>query len=646
MDMTPLNCCSVRCGVRTLVLDAPKTMSGTSCWLPEQGGGGGSWQSQKKHKTPQALLYEYGLLICVQILRPIRAPLALAAPPPTCPPDEALSIGGGRLLQARENGCFQEAAKDAGDDKSQIYSEQTTKSVEDRLLLLQQTVDELRKRLDAEVLLHQLPQTRPVVHSSAAGDARDLLFAVRQMQFSRGVSFVELVSLTRKRDESFSLALSSVLLVTCSKDGFLEVRSVADPSNFVGLQTKHAAQVLSLSVFPRGEDLTVLTTDADGVALLHLLVASRGEASAFTSASVKLERPATKRLAASPLALSLEAADSFRVTQGGAAKKHNCVISATLKGERVLVVGGGDGSLSVYARSGSLKARVIVTNEEGGIQHLAHLGGFTIFATKRCVGHVNPLAVELSGKMSCVGMAAPIASIALDARKHGRGAVALQDGQILYMDVKSWTLLHKFPSIFKGPMKLYFSKDKLLAATLADAGGSSASKFLSVFFAFPQSGIALFDLNAAERPESSRGPPVYVLPLKEKVRCLREAEGDAFLFSIQRLMFAFHGNSVQIFECLHHDQPALSDESWSHIRLPIMLITILVAVGAQVYRTRRSSKSREEQPAEDPASAAELDALWKERLRLQSERSAFLSEYRSFNDQSLCSNGAAEELSN
>ncbi|CDI81829.1 hypothetical protein EPH_0053080 [Eimeria praecox] len=76
---------------------------------------------------------------------------------------------------------------------------------------------------------------------------------------------------------------------------------------------------------------------------------------------------------------------------------------------------------------------------------------------------------------------------------------------------------------------------------------------------------------------------------------------------------------VTFFELLHKDQPALSEESWSHLRLPIMLVTIVVAVGAQVYRSRKRG-SRRAQASEEASIGTEMDDLWTERL--QAERRA------------------------
>ncbi|KAL8275858.1 hypothetical protein Esti_000194 [Eimeria stiedai] len=433
-------------------------------------------------------------------------------------------------------------------------------------------------------------------------------------------------------------ALSSVVIVTCSCDGLLEARSLADPSNSVTLRTNHAAPVMSLSVFPKGDDVSVLTTDEDGMAMLHVLVARREELSPMAKDSPKSDVRTTKHVAISPLIFTFEPGESFRISPGKSSK-HNCVIPATMKGERVILVGGSDGSFSVFSRSGFLKSKIYVTHEEGGILHLAHFGGITIFATRSCVGNVNPLALEASGKMSCLGRTTGIASIALDARKHGRGAVALRDGQILYLDVKSWTLLHKFPAVLGGPVKISFAKEKLLAATIntktsdlfVDGNQRNASL---------QSGIAIFDVIALERPDTFLGPSVHMLPMDMEVGAfyVLRRTGDTSLLAVASV----EGDAIHIFECVHRDQPALSDESWSHIRLPIMLVTILVALAAQVYRTRKNAKSRDE--GEDRTTAADLDALWQERL--QSERSAYFSEFRSLNDPPLCPNPDGNEVLN
>ena len=45
-------------------------------------------------------------------------------------------------------------------------------------------------------------------------------------------------------------------------------------------------------------------------------------------------------------------------------------------------------------------------------------------------------------------MSSPIVSVALDSRRPGRGAVGLYDGQLLYVDLKTWARKIKFIIIY------------------------------------------------------------------------------------------------------------------------------------------------------------------------------------------------------
>lgn len=44
---------------------------------------------------------------------------------------------------------------------------------------------------------------------------------------------------------------------------------------------------------------------------------------------------------------------------------------------------------SVFSRNGSLKAKIKATNEAGGILHLAHFGGLTIFASEGALENIS-----------------------------------------------------------------------------------------------------------------------------------------------------------------------------------------------------------------------------------------------------------------
>ncbi|CDJ41672.1 hypothetical protein, conserved [Eimeria tenella] len=361
------------------------------------------------------------------------AEIAAVPREPTC--SLRTNTRGVPFLQPGAPTCLS-AAPEALNFKPPSHSNFATYSPEDRLLRLQQAVDDLLKKLENQ---KAQPAASPQLQEPAVGNAHDILFAVRRIEFTAEPSFIELVSLTRRRDEAFSLALSSVLLVVCSREGLLEARSVSNPVSSVALKTAHAAPVLSLSVFPQGDVFAVLTTDEDGIALIHILSAKRKEPSPALAqqggeplGDPKSE-PVLRHLSYEPLILSLAQSDAFQVSPGGP-RRHNCAIAATISGERLVLVGGRDGRLS-----GALKAQLQVTQEEGGIQQLVHMGSFTVFATKSCVGHINPTAPNLTGKVSCIGLESPIASVALDGRKAGRGAVSLCDGQILYFDIKTWT---------------------------------------------------------------------------------------------------------------------------------------------------------------------------------------------------------------
>ncbi|OEH78326.1 hypothetical protein cyc_03648 [Cyclospora cayetanensis] len=484
----------------------------------------------------------------------------------------------------------------------------------DQVLLLRQTVHDLHRKLESQEIWQQGQTSAPYCpppSGALLGDAQELLFEARQIHGGTKASFVELVSLTRRRDELFSLALSSVLVVVCSRDGLLEVRNVADTSNVVLFRTAHAAPVISLTVFPKGDDFAVLTTDEAGNALVHILNATRSESS---------ETPTRGSGTGSQLRVAMGLGDFFSVSPGGS-QRHNCVSAATIKGERMVLVGGSSGVVSVFSRSGVLKASVRVTNEEGGILHLAHSAGFTVFATRTCIGHINPFATHATGKLSCIGASFPIVSFALDPRKSGRVAVSLADGQVLYLDLKTWSILHKFPRVINAPMRLLFAKERLLGVPLSDS-----STFAAAVGPSPrQKALVVFSLLPIERPDAFSGPSIHLLPLEMEigpVGVLRRT-GDTSLLALAAADDAL----VRIFECIHKEQSALSDESWAHIRLPIMLLTILVAVGAQVYRTKKGTKHKPDPEQDQPPNTADIEELWSERLRAEG-RHLHLDHYR------------------
>nr|PUA86986.1 hypothetical protein TGBR9_238140 [Toxoplasma gondii TgCATBr9] len=136
------------------------------------------------------------------------------------------------------------------------------------------------------------------------------------------------------------------------------------------------------------------------------------------------------------------------------------------KGEKMFLLSDSQGWITILTRAGTLRKRVKVTEEAGGVRHIVHSSGVVVFSTARTFAMFSVALMDISGAIGIVGARSPISSLAIDPTKQTRLAVALEDGQILYYDLKKASLLHKFPSSSRAPTQLIFTKEAIFAMSV------------------------------------------------------------------------------------------------------------------------------------------------------------------------------------
>ncbi|PFH32943.1 hypothetical protein BESB_081420 [Besnoitia besnoiti] len=411
-------------------------------------------------------------------------------------------------------------------------------------------------------------------------------------------------------------ALPSFLLVSCARNGLLAVRPARSRSPgarepLAAVATGHEAPVVALAAFERHpEDGFVATLDASGELRVHSVVTRAVSAplcgppeaatgaeepnslSAASACEKRLEAPwklggALGLRAAVSLAPDVLVRHAFLAVTGSRKITSFAVISH--KGEKLFLLGDSEGWITVLSRTGTLRRRVKVTDEEGGVRHVTHQSGVVVFCTARSFAVFSVAVMDATGAVGGVDARAPISAIALDPTRQTRLAVALEDGQVLLYDLKKAALLHKLSSSSRVPLSLVFLKHVILAFGAAQGedsflmgfdpkaaeasrsvvrdGGASGAAFLSA------ERFSLDNFQVGSVASSSR-------------------IGDMHLVAALSLS----GDEIRLFEPVSRHGLPPEEESWTNFRLPILVIALVAILVFRTFRTRRLSvfKPRDE----------------------------------------------------
>ncbi|PHJ22513.1 hypothetical protein CSUI_003640 [Cystoisospora suis] len=304
----------------------------------------------------------------------------------------------------------------------------------------------------------------------------------------------------------------------------------------------------------------------------------------------------------------------------------------SFQGEKLFLLSDSLGWIVVLTRQGFLRGRVLVAEDDGeeeedereeeegkkrrktgGIIHVAHKAGVTVFSTRRAFAQFNVASLDVGTfSLRAVDGTSPIVSIALDPKKQTRLAVALQDGEVLIYDLKKNTLLQKF-SVFSPSiaLDLFFFKDVLLG--ISSSLRKKRRRLLkkrrrrqSMCGNF----ITRFDLSASRETSLPRYhtdffPSSSFFSLGEE--CLVNGLTASYHFGDTQAIALVctpensqkegrkergeegHTSVVRLFDILHrHAPPPSEEDSWAgfHFRFPILIVAIVAIVFFQLFRTR------------------------------------------------------------
>mmetsp|Transcript_93061 Transcript_93061/g.170773 ORF Transcript_93061/g.170773 Transcript_93061/m.170773 type:complete len:645 (+) Transcript_93061:63-1997(+) len=159
---------------------------------------------------------------------------------------------------------------------------------------------------------------------------------------------------------------------------------------------------------------------------------------------------------------------TFPPTWNGESRKINAVLPVERGTQPFIVAGDSLGGVSVFYKNGTLKGRVKVTEDPGGVRGLLRGQAQTVlFYSSHSFGFVSVSQVDVTTP-PCTGWNSPLFDIAPDpSSSYNRVLLALSDGDVLVFSTqsgksKACDLTLKFPHISALPYKLYTVKGHVM----------------------------------------------------------------------------------------------------------------------------------------------------------------------------------------
>merc|ERR1712076_148476 len=155
--------------------------------------------------------------------------------------------------------------------------------------------------------------------------------------------------------------------------------------------------------------------------------------------------------------------------KGGEIRDLNTVLPIDRGTQTYFVTGDSQGGISVFFRNGTLKGRVKVTDDPGGVRGLLRSQGqMILFWSSHSFGYFSVTQIDVQYP-PCTGWNSPLFDVALDpSYSSSRVVLALEDGDVIIFSTthgksKSCDLTMKFPKVSVLPLKLHGFRGHVMA---------------------------------------------------------------------------------------------------------------------------------------------------------------------------------------
>ncbi|CAE7658189.1 U2AF65A, partial [Symbiodinium sp. CCMP2456] len=286
--------------------------------------------------------------------------------------------------------------------------------------------------------------------------------------------------LTLKRSTPGSAKTSvPALLVIVDAESKLSIYSLDNEPLLDKFDLGHGAgrNIVQLEMSPTQENHFIVTVDDDGNIRVHniKIVAKKQKAEGGKDKDEAEEEPKAKGKdpkEARTLNVTASLASSFTLSPGALAeaRKLTVVVPIERGSQTFFVAGDSLGGLSVFFRNGTMRGRVRVTEDPGGVKGLVRGQGQqqVLFYSSHAFGFFSPSQVDLQ-YAPCTGWNSPLVDLAMEpGYSTGRVLLALQDGDVLVYATtrgksKACDLALKFPHVSVLPFKLHSFRGHVMA---------------------------------------------------------------------------------------------------------------------------------------------------------------------------------------
>lgn len=298
--------------------------------------------------------------------------------------------------------------------------------------------------------------------------------------------------LTLRKSASSKAGGTSALLVVVDELSTLSVYDFDGEALLRSAPLGHGEgrQIVHLALSPGSDSHFVMTADDAGVIRVHdiKIVAqktSRKEEQAEGGAADGHNKEATKRI----MQVSTNFSCSFTLPEGerGEARRLTALQPVERGSTPWLVTGDSAGGISVFHRNGTVKSRVKVTEDPGGIRGFLKGGGqMVVYWSSHSFGYFSSSQIDVQYP-PCTGWNAPVVDMITDPANIGsRVILALADGDVVVYTTtsgkaKTCDLTLKFPHVSSAPFKLQSFRGHVMAMPVLSPEAIKAGRMSEIF---------------------------------------------------------------------------------------------------------------------------------------------------------------------
>ncbi|CAJ1455641.1 unnamed protein product [Effrenium voratum] len=267
---------------------------------------------------------------------------------------------------------------------------------------------------------------------------------------------------------------SSALVVILDSESKLSIYSLENEALLERFDLGHSGEVKQLEMSPSQENHFVVTVGDAGDIRVHniKIIAKKQKADVKDSGHEEEEAPKGKDKESRTLNVTASLASQFTLSPGALeeARKLNVVLPIERGSQTFFIAGDSLGGISVFFRNGTMRGRVRVTEDPGGVKGLIRAQGQqqVLFYSSHAFGFFSPSQVDLQYP-PCTGWNSPLYDLAMEpGYSTGRVLLALQDGDVLVYATtrgksKACDLALKFPHVSVMPFKLHSFRGHVMA---------------------------------------------------------------------------------------------------------------------------------------------------------------------------------------